>query len=124
MLLTLLKFINPLKAVAKELTEAYLQKQNAETERDRIHAEVVIQQLEARQKALSEGQWTWVTKLVQALWAFPFILYTSKVIVWDKVLGWGVTDPLGPYEQNIGYVIVGFFFLSSYGPGIIKRIKN
>ena len=110
--------------IADRLASAYEAKQEAETDKDRIKADVTISQLEARQSALIEGQGSWVSKAVQAAWAAPFVIYTSKVIVWDKVLGWGVTDPLGEYEQRLGLLIASFYFLAVTGSGLIKIARG
>lgn len=113
-----------LNAITDRLADAYEAKKRAETDKDRIKADVTISQLEARQAALIEGQGSWVSKAVQAAWAAPFVIYTSKVVVWDKVLGLGVTDPLGPYEQNLGLLIAGFYFLAVTGRGIAAQLKR
>ena len=39
-------------------------------------------------------QGRWYTAIVRPLLALPIVIYFWKVIVWDKVLGWGVTDPI------------------------------
>jgi len=124
MLSFLLSLINPAKAIARELADAYIQKQNAQTEQKRIEADVKISQLEARQRALTEGEPFSLSKIVQALWAAPFIIYTWKLIVWDKVLKYGTTDPLGQFELRIGMIIVGFYFLQVSGGYLIRRIKR
>ena len=37
-------------------------------------------------------QGRWYTAMIRPLLALPVIIYLWKVIVWDKVLGWGTTD--------------------------------
>lgn len=113
-----------LSAITDRLADAYEVKKAAETYKDRIRADVTISQLQARQSALIEGQGSWVSKAVQAAWAAPFVIYTFKVIVWDKVLGWGVTDKLGAYEENLGLLIAGFYFLSITGQSIVTKFKG
>lgn len=101
-----------LNRITDRLADAYEAKQRAQTDREKLKADITISQLEARRDALVSGQGAWVSKAVQAAWAAPFIVYNGKVIVWDKVLGWGVTDPLGPFETNLGLMIAGFYFLT------------
>ena len=113
-----------LTAITDRLADAYEAKQRAQTDKDRIKAEVAISQLEARQEALIHGQGSWVSKAVQAAWAAPFVIYTGKVIIWDKVLKLGVTDPLGAYEQNLGLLIAGFYFLAIAGGNIASKVKG
>jgi len=111
-----------LSVLADRLADAYEAKQRATTDKERIAADVTINQLEARQTALIQGQASWVSKAVQAAWAAPFVIYTSKVVVWDKVLKLGVTDPLGAYEQNLGMLVAGFYFLAVAGRGIAAQL--
>lgn len=108
--------------LAGRLADAYEAKLNAANDKDRIEAEVTIAQLEARRDVLNAGGW--VTRLVQAAWAAPFVLFNFKVIVWDKMLGLGVTDPLGEFERNIGMIIVGFYFLTTGAITIVNKAKQ
>ena len=39
-------------------------------------------------------QGRWYTAVIRPLLALPVIIYLWKVIVWDKVLAWGTTDPI------------------------------
>lgn len=110
-----------LSGVASELRQARKDKLDAQNDDQRIQADVTISQLEARQNALINGKGAWVSKVVQAAWATPFIVFNAKVIIWDKVLGLGVTDPLGPFEQKIGVTIVGFYFLTT---GVMLAINQ
>lgn len=110
--------------ITAELRQAYADKLSAETSEQKLKADITIKQLEARQNALVQGKGAWVSKLVQAAWATPFVIYNAKVIVWDKVLGLGVTDPLGKFEQNIGLVIVGFYFLATGAVFTINQVKK
>jgi len=51
-----------------------------------------------------------LTRMVRPLFAIPFILFTWKVIVWDKLLGWGVTDALDPKMWGVFMAIVIAYF--------------
>ena len=65
------------------------------------------------------------TRLVRAsAWALPFILFTWKVIVWDKILGLGVTDGLGDNERILGQTIAGFYFLTAGAMQITRVIRR
>jgi hypothetical protein len=44
------------------------------------------------------------------IWALPFILFTWKIIVWDKLRGWGVTDPLDPKMWSVFMIMVAAYF--------------
>jgi hypothetical protein len=55
----------------------------------------------------------WLTRLPRPLFAFAFVIYAWKVVVWDKVLGaWthGVTDPLGGDVARWAMVVLTAYF--------------
>ena len=110
--------------IAEQLQIAHRNKLQAETDEQKLAADITIKQLEARQNALIQGEGAWVSKVVQAAWATPFIIFNFKVIVWDKVLKLGVTDPLGEFERNIGMIIVGFYFLTTGATYAIRQVKK
>jgi len=113
-----------LSGIAEQLQVAHRNKLQAETDEQKLAADITIKQLEARQNALVQGEGAWVSKVVQAAWATPFIIFNFKVIVWDKVLKLGVTDPLGEFERNIGMIIVGFYFLTTGATYAIRQVKK
>lgn len=55
-------------------------------------------------------QGSWMTRLVRPAFAAPFVVYVWKLVIWDKVLGWGSTDPLGADLTALMQVIVGAYF--------------
>jgi hypothetical protein len=55
-------------------------------------------------------QGRWVTALPRPLFAFAFIIYVWKVVVWDRVLGLGSTDALsGDVAQWAMIVLTAYF---------------
>lgn len=117
-------FLNP---ILKHL-EA---KEKSENTRHRINASVAIENIKAEKARWSAQrdiiiaeQQHWFTRWVRPVWAFPFVVYTFKVVIWDMMLQWGSTPPLGDQMYNLMYVIAGAFFLGRSGEkiaGIIKR---
>jgi hypothetical protein len=88
--------------VVTGLINAYKARLDAANTRDRIAADLAAKEIEAdidaRRQAtalLIAEQGRWYTAIVRPLLAAPVIIYLWKVIVWDKVLGLGTTDPLG-----------------------------
>lgn len=65
---------------------------------------------ELNNQLLIAEQGNWVTRWVRPVWALPFVLFTWKVIVWDKLLGWGTTDPLDPKMWGVFMLMVGAYF--------------
>jgi len=104
--------------IPAQLRQAYEAKLAAVNDAERIAAEVQIARLEARQASHAIGG-RWIT-LIQIAWALPFVIYNAKLILWDKVLGWGVTDPLSPELYTLQSVIVGFFFVTTTIRGLVR----
>lgn len=100
-----------------KLVDAYKLKLDAKTKGDtlavelaaaEIQGEIAQRQIEATLLKAEQG-W-WVTALVRPLMAAPFIIFAWKVVVWDKVLGWGVTDALDPNMWSVFLTVVGAYF--------------
>jgi hypothetical protein len=107
------KLVDPVSSIAKELAKAYAEKQNAQTEQARIEANERIKALEARRSVLiAESRHPW-NAIARAFLAAPVGIFLWKVIVWDKVLGWGATDDLSQNLWNITFIVVGFYFVDS-----------
>ena len=99
-------------SVADKLLEAYELKLNAKTDSDKLKANLLIARLEARQEVLIEEQKHWRTSWVRPGFALSFWIYLAKVIVWDKVLELGTTDPLSPELAEIMFVVLGAYYLA------------
>ena len=95
--------------IAKQIEAAYEAKLKAANDGERIAADVAISQLSAQQASLVRGGM--VSALVQLAFAAPFAIYNVKLIVFDKVLSMGATDPLSPQLYTVESIIVGFYFL-------------
>jgi hypothetical protein len=97
--------------IGGHLRAAYEAKLNAQNDSERLAAEITIAQLEERQKGLAAGGM--IAAWVQASFALVFLVYTAKLVIWDKVLGWGVTDPLSPELHYIQMIVLSFYFLTA-----------
>lgn len=66
-----------------------------------------------------------VLSFVVVGFAFPFIFYLNKTIVWDTCLGWGTT-PVLKYDllTQWGSTIIGGIFITTTGAGIAHAIIN
>lgn len=102
---------------ARAAVDAYRAKLTAENTSDRIAADLAARELavEERECALATQvviaeQGRWYTALPRPLFALAFIIYAWKVVVWDKVLGLGTTDPLsGDVAQWAMMVLTAYF---------------
>lgn len=113
-------FTSSLSNIAKDLKEAYLSKQNAVTEEQRIAAEERIKTLEVRKEVILKAQSDPHEKWIRILWAVPMLIYTWKLIIWDKILEWGATDNLSPDLWNIYMIVLAGYFVDV----AIRRIKS
>lgn len=115
----LLSFLtSSLKSVTSDLKDAYLAKTNAKTEQERILADERISILEARRDTILAAQSNPVERFIRPLFALPFIIYIWKLVIWDKVLELGSTDPLGANLDLTLSIILSSYFISEG----VKRI--
>jgi hypothetical protein len=98
------------------LTNAYKAKLDAANTHDRIAADLAAKEIEAEIEARKQAsaiiiaeQGRWYTAIIRPLLALPIIIYLWKVIVWDKVLGLGTTDPItGMIADWTGMIITAY----------------
>ena len=99
------------------LIAAYKAKLDAGNTEDRIAADLAAKDLElqgrerefnTKQNISDEGRW-W-TAAPRALVCWAFAIFVMKVVVWDKVLGWGSTDPLSGMVADWGGAVMVMWF--------------
>jgi hypothetical protein len=114
-----------LGAVADKLADAYKAKQAAATDSERIEADARIRALEAQRDVLvSESAGGGLQALIRPLFALPFVIYNFKLVVWDKVLGWGATDPLSAELFRIEMLVIGAYFLGRSAEKVVRIAKR
>lgn len=117
----LLSFLTgPLTEISNDLKEAYQSKLAAQNDAEKIAADERINLLEARKTVILAAQSDPFERFVRIGFALPFIVYINKVVLWDKVLGWGVTDGLSNNFTYIMMTILGGYFLET----TVKRFKK
>lgn len=102
--------------IVNGLINAYMTKLDAANTRDRIAADLAAKEIEADIDARKQAsaiimaeQGRWYTAIIRPLLALPVIIYFWKVIVWDKVLGLGSTDPVtGMIADWTGMIITAY----------------
>lgn len=100
-----------------KVIDGYKAKLAAGNDRDRMAADLAAKELAVDQRAnelrtqlLIAEQGRWYTAIIRPLFALPLIIYFWKTIIWDKVLGWGSTDPLtGMIGEWAGWIILAYF---------------
>lgn len=113
-------FTGPIiKSVLDSAVGAYRDKLAVENNKDSKAVELAVKELEseiaARQQAteiLKVEQGRWWTAMIRPLFAIPLLLYWWKIIVIDKLLGWGTTDALGGHVEAWATWIVAAYFVT------------
>ncbi|MCR9239672.1 MAG: 3TM-type holin [Alphaproteobacteria bacterium] len=101
-----------LDRIGGHLKDAYIARQRAESDEQKLEADLRIRQLETQQNVLIAEQGNWVTRWIRPAIAFPFVAYLWKVVLWDKVFALGATDPLSTELAEIMMVMIGAYFLT------------
>ncbi len=102
--------------VINALIGAYKAKLDATNTHDQIAADLAAKEIEPEIEARKQAsaiiiaeQGRWYTAIIRPLLAAPVIIYFWKVIVWDKVLGLGTTDPItGMIANWTGMIITAY----------------
>lgn len=110
-----------LKGITGELRAAYEAKLQAQNDAERLLADQRIALLEAQQTVLVKEADSKLTSWIRPAFAAVFLVYLAKVVVYDKVLGLGVTDPLSPILEETMMVILGAYFLTRPFEKLFKR---
>jgi hypothetical protein len=103
--------------VVNGLIAAYKAKLDATNTTERLAADLAAKEIEGeiamRQEAskiIIAEQGRWWTSIIRPLAALPVVIYIWKVIVIDKVLGWGTTDPItGEVATWAGVILTTYF---------------
>jgi hypothetical protein len=66
------------------------------------------------------GHWSEPDKLM----GYFVAIYFGKLLVWDKVLGLGTTDPLGGFAATTANLIVAFYFAKRGFENVARIIKR
>lgn len=101
--------------IAGPLVEAYRAKLAAGNTKDALAAELAKRELDVQaaeieaQKQIRIAQiGYWYTP--ESLFGYIMVVYFAKVVIWDKVLGWGVTDAIkGDAAEWAGWIMLSYF---------------
>jgi len=102
---------------AKAAVDAYRAKLTAENASEKIAADLAARELAVEQREAEVAtqvviaeQGRWYTALPRPLFAFAFVIYVWKVVVWDRVMGLGNTPALtGDVAQWAMIVLTAYF---------------
>lgn len=115
--------------VIKGLIDAYNAKLKAGNVDNRIAADIAAGEIAAQvsetnaimaYRTAEIGHWYEPDKIM----GYCVAAYLAKLLVWDKVMGWGVTDPLGGFAETTSNLIVAFYFAKRGFENIARIIKR
>lgn len=101
--------------VIKGLIDAYQAKLAAGNTDHRIAADLAAGEIAAQvsetnaiiaYRTAEIGHWYEPDKLI----GYCVVLYFAKLLVWDKVLGLGTTDPLAGFASTTANLVISFYF--------------
>lgn len=115
--------------VIKGLIDAYQAHLTATTTDKKIAADLAGQEIAAQtaetqvqtQLKVAEIGHPWE---VEKLFAYVTLIYYAKLLIWDKVLGLGTTDPLGGFAATAASLILGFYFSKRTFENVARIIKR
>jgi hypothetical protein len=99
-------------AIGKQINDWQRIKAEAQNDARRIEAEEKIAQLEARRDILIAEQGSWMTRWIRPALAAPVVIFVWKILVWDTVLGWGITPEPGELVRWVVTATIGAYFLT------------
>lgn len=127
MWMTIISFLGG--PVVKALIDAYSAKLKAENVDTKIAADLAASEIAAQTaetKAVMQyrtaelGYWHEPDKLI----GYCVTIYFAKLLVWDKVLGLGSTDPLAGFAAITANLVVSFYFAKRGFENVARIIKR
>lgn len=127
MWMTIISFLGG--PVVKALIDAYSAKLKAENVDTKIAADLAASEIAsqtAETKAVMDyrtaelGYWHEPDKLI----GYCVTIYFAKLLVWDKVLGLGSTDPLAGFAAITANLVVSFYFAKRGFENVARIIKR
>jgi hypothetical protein len=115
--------------VVKGLVDAYNAKLKAGNVDNKIAADLAASEIAAQvsettaisQYRIAEiGHWYEPDKLM----GYCVAIYFSKLLVWDKVLGLGTTDPLAGFSAMTSNFVVSFYFAKRGFENVARIIRR
>jgi hypothetical protein len=127
MWLTILGFLGG--PVLKGLIDVYQAKIKAGNTSEKIAADLAATEIAAQAEEMKEqaryriaelGRWYEPDKLM----GYCVAVYFSKLLLWDKVLGLGTTDPLAGFAAVTSNLVVSFYFAKRGFENVARIIRR
>ena len=121
--MNILGLLNPLGALKDGLVAAQKQWLDANNDAPRLKAEENMAyfkgQIELAVAASRYDKWYSVRSLIGYC-----VTLVAKLLVWDTVLGWGVTPNPGQLVMWITVTVIGFYFASKTAIDVARIIRG
>lgn len=127
MWMTIISFLGG--PVVKALIDAYSAKLKAENVDSKIAADLAAAEIAAQTaettavmqfRTAELGYWYEPDKLI----GYCVTVYFAKLLVWDKVLGLGSTDPLAGFAAITANLVVSFYFAKRGFENVARIIRR
>jgi hypothetical protein len=111
------------------VVDGYKAKLAAGNDKDRIAADLAQRELDVQRAEIEAqnalriaqiGKWYEPEKLM----GYAVAVYVAKLLIYDKVLGLGTTEPLGGWIETTANLIVAFYFGKRTFENVAKIIKK
>lgn len=122
--MNILSLLNPLGALKDGLVAAQKQWLDANNDASRLKAEENMAyfkgQIELAVAASRYDKWYSVRSLI----GYCVVILVAKLLIWDTVLGWGVTPNPGQLVMWITVTVIGFYFASKTAIDVARIIRG
>jgi hypothetical protein len=122
--MNILGLLNPLGALKDGLVSAQKQWLDAKNDASRLKAEENMAyfkgQIELAVAASRYDKWYSVRSLI----GYCVVILVAKLLIWDTVLGWGVTPNPGQLVMWITVTVIGFYFASKTAIDVARIIRG
>jgi bacillopeptidase F (M6 metalloprotease family) len=114
---------------AKAAVQAYQAKLTSDNSAEKTAADLAARELAVQQRELELqaqgrvaeiGRWYEPDKLI----GYCVAAYFAKLLVWDKVLGLGTTDPLAGFASVTANLVVSFYFAKRGFENVTRILKR
>lgn len=127
MWMTIISFLGG--PVVKGLIDAYQLKLKAETTDAKTAADLAATEIAAQTAEMQAQTQIRIAEIghpwePDKLLAYCVVIYFAKLLVWDKVLGLGTTDPLAGFASVTSNLIVSFYFARRGFENVARIIKR
>lgn len=127
MWLALIKFIGG--PVVAGLIEAYQAKLKAGNTSEKIAADLAATEIAAQQLEIQQATALKIAQIghpweIEKLFAYVTLIYYAKILLWDKVLGMGATDPLTGWVLWAANLVIAFYFTKRGFENVARIIKR